>query len=188
MMSGKIRIISGQFKGKTITVLNQDSLRPTPNRVRETLFNWLMHDIRHTVCLDGFAGSGALGLEALSRSAKSVVLLEKDPLIYKQLKQTAGAFQSEAIQLVQTDFFSFLKQTTIVFNLVFLDPPFDKELLPACLDALGSSPALLAGGLVYLESDQPLPHPAEWEVVKSSKAGSVYYGLYKKTQPSGSVA
>jgi 16S rRNA (guanine966-N2)-methyltransferase len=180
-MSGKIHIIGGQFKGKALSVVNQQTLRPTPNRVRETLFNWLMHDIRHATCLDGFAGSGALGLEALSRGAQSVVLLEKDPVVYKQLKQTTNSFQSDAIQLVQTDFFSFLKQTTQAFNLIFLDPPFDSNLLPKCLDALSSSPALKPSGLVYLESNLPLPDPAlDWEVMKTSKAGNVHFGLYKK--------
>lgn len=179
-MTGKVRIIGGLFRGKTICVLDQDTLRPTPNRVRETLFNWLMHDIRDAVCLDAFAGSGSLGLEAYSRGAKQVVFIEKNAIVFKQLKQNVLSFKSENLHCVQHTFFDFLSQTALVFDLVFLDPPFQEKCLVSCLDKLATSPALKEHGLVYLESDETLPEHESWAVLKQGKAASVFFALYKK--------
>ncbi len=180
-MTGRVRIIGGLFRGKTISVIDQDTLRPTPNRIRETLFNWLMHDIRDTVCLDAFAGSGALGLEALSRGARQVVLLENDATVFKQLKLNVQSFKSEQISCYHQSFFDFLQQTAQVFDLVFLDPPFQEKWLVSCLEKLSVSPILRSNGLVYLEANQPLPDAGpQWEIIKSAKAASIYFGLYKK--------
>lgn len=182
-MTGKIRIIAGSFRGKIIPVIHQVTLRPTPNRVRETLFNWLMHDIRQLHCLDAFAGTGALGFEAYSRGAKTVMLLEKDHCVFKQLKQTAHTFQSPAVTTCHIDFFEFLKRPSAVFDLIFLDPPFEQQWLADCLEKLYTSPALKPHGLVYLESNIPLPLATpQWDIVKSAKAASIYFGLYKKNQ------
>jgi 16S rRNA (guanine966-N2)-methyltransferase len=180
-MTGKVRIIGGRFRGKALPVIDQNTLRPTPNRIRETLFNWLMHDIRDTVCLDAFAGSGALGLEAFSRGAKQVVLIEKDAVVFKQLKHSVLSFNSEQLSCYQQSFFDFLHQTSLMFDLVFLDPPFQEAWLVSCLEKLAASPVLKPNGLVYLESNHPLPEaePA-WKIIKSGKAASIYFGLYKK--------
>lgn len=186
-MRGNIRIIAGRFKGKRIPVLETPGLRPTPNRIRETLFNWLMHDIPGARCLDSFAGSGALGFEALSRGATQVVLLEADLKTYAQLLKTAQTFQTTcrdsfaaSITIHHADALDYLKCTPLQFDIIFLDPPFQTACLSACLAMLNKRPALLTpSGLVYVESDQPLAlDSAHWHCLRQQKAGAVYYGLY----------
>ncbi|OGV27752.1 MAG: 16S rRNA (guanine(966)-N(2))-methyltransferase RsmD [Legionellales bacterium RIFCSPHIGHO2_12_FULL_37_14] len=177
-MPSKIRIIAGKYKGKLIPVLALPNLRPTPNRVRETLFNWLMFDIRQAVCLDAFAGSGALGIEACSRGASKVILLEKDPMIFNKLNQTVASFNDSSLHAIQTDFSSFIATTKIKFDIIFLDPPFKDDALTTCLNILKSSPALKQQGLVYLESENKLPQLADtFSIIKTAKAGKVFYGL-----------
>lgn len=178
-MQGNIRIIGGRFKGKKIPVLTEATLRPTPNRVRETLFNWLMHDLPEAMCLDAFSGSGALGLEALSRGAKKVVLLEKSREIYAALKKTVASFDSQGIEIYHEDAFDYLKQTSLTFDIIFLDPPFQSDLLQKCLDLLKKTSVLTPNGRVYVESEEPItPAPEGWECLRHQKAGAVYYGLY----------
>src|SRR3990167_149658 len=123
-MPGKIKIIAGIYKGKTLPVINTAHLRPTPNRVRETLFNWLMFEIKAYTCLDAFAGSGALGIEALSRGAKKVILLEKDKEVFNKLEKTTQSLKNDAIIPLKADFFTFITTTKEQFDLIFLDPPF----------------------------------------------------------------
>lgn len=176
-----VRIIGGKYKGKKIPVLHQATLRPTPNRIRETLFNWLMHDIRNAVCLDAFAGSGALGFEALSRGAQQVTLIEKQPETFASLQQTANAFDVSSIELLQTDFFDYLKKSPRSFDIIFLDPPFHADLLMRCFQELSQSSLIKPQGLIYVESDRPLsPHP-QWTSLREQHAGLVYYGLYQNT-------
>jgi 16S rRNA (guanine966-N2)-methyltransferase len=188
-MSGKVKIIGGLFRGKLLCVQEHDDLRPTPNRVRETLFNWLMHDIRHLHCYDAFAGSGALGFEACSRGALSVVLTENDAANFQTLQKNIQTLHaalknsnSSTPEAYFQNFFQFIAQTKKIFDLVFLDPPYRAHLLPQCLEVLASSSALKEGGLVYLESDQPLPNTASWTVLKSHRASSIYFGLYQKNR------
>jgi len=180
-MKQMVRIIGGQYKGKKLHFPDLPGLRPTPSRVRETLFNWLMHDIRGALCLDAFAGSGALGFEAFSRGALSVTLLEKDPHAFMALYQQATSFHSPKLTLKKIDASIFLKETNDAFDIVFLDPPFAKNYLPDCLEILAHYPVLKHQGLVYLESDYELNlDEALWQLIKLKKAGLVFYSLYQK--------
>lgn len=180
---GKIRIIAGKYKGKLLSLLDNPNLRPTPNRVRETLFNWLMFEIRDLVCLDAFAGSGALGIEALSRGAKKVLFLEKDADIFRKLRQVINELKNEAAEALQIDFYKYISNTPLQFDLIFLDPPFKELALAHCLELLSALPALKVDGLVYLESNYALPLPPKNFIsVKTAKAGQIYFGLYKKVQ------
>ena len=181
MSQSTVRIIGGNFRGKKLPVPDMEGLRPTPDRVRETLFNWLMHDIRDAHCLDAFAGSGALGFEAFSRGAAHVTLLEKDPKAYQNLIKQATAFQSLKLVIKNTDACGFLKQKHTPFNIIFLDPPFANNYLPACLDALTKSDLLAPNGLIYLEAPQEIDvDQNHWQCIKVKKAGQIVFGLYKR--------
>lgn len=180
-MKQEIRIIGGTYRGKKIHFPAIEGLRPTPDRVRETLFNWLMHDIRDARCLDAFAGSGALGLEAFSRGAGRVVLLDDSPKAHANLKKIVTEFASPKLHLVKADAQLFLNQCTEVFDLVFLDPPFAENYLPSCLETLAKKPILRTGGLVYLESPTLIELDKNvWQPMKLKQAGQVIYGLFKK--------
>jgi 16S rRNA (guanine966-N2)-methyltransferase len=157
------------------------ALRPTPDRIRETLFNWLQHKISGTRCLDLFAGSGALGLEALSRGAAEVVFVETAPAaahaLRAQLERLGGASRGRVLDLGAA---RFLRTPGEPFDLVFLDPPFGQNALPECLAQLAAGGWLKIGALVYLENERAagLPAlPAGWQVLKSKSAGDVGYHL-----------
>lgn len=180
-MNQTIRIIGGKYRGKKLHFPSIDGLRPTPDRVRETLFNWLMHDIRGTNCLDAFAGSGALGIEAFSRGAAHVLMLEQARSAYTQLRQQIEAFASPDIQVLNEDACQFLQEDHGPFDIVFLDPPFKKNYLPFCIDTLARSDLLKTNGLIYIESTQSMPLDAnQWLTIKLKQAGQIVYGLYKK--------
>lgn len=176
-----IRIIGGQYRGKKIPFPDIDGLRPTPDRVRETLFNWLMNDIRNARCLDAFAGSGALGLEAFSRGALEVCCVEKNRGAFNHLKTIVSSFNATNLSVMNADAVEFIGMTKKTFDLVFLDPPFAADLYEQCLNALSHSQALIAGGLVYVEAPHEIVADSlQWESLKQKKAGLVYYGLLKK--------
>lgn len=191
LQSGTIRIIGGQYRGKKITFPTMEGLRPTPDRIRETLFNWLMHDIRHAHCLDVFAGSGALGFEAYSRGADRVVFLEKTPTTYQHLKHIAGSFNSQQLQVIQTCALDYLSHHRTSheqpYDIIFIDPPFAQPELYDCIQALEDSPLLNPKGLLYVESSNELTlNPQRWHTFKIKKAGLVTYALYQKIdEPSG---
>lgn len=176
-----IRIIGGQFKGKKLHFPAVEGLRPTPDRVRETLFNWLMNDIHGARCLDAFAGSGALGFEAFSRGGSYVMLLEQDSKAYANLQRVVSSFNVPKLKVKKTDTCEYLKQTTERFNIIFLDPPFAKNYLPQCLDIIANSNLLMDKGLLYLESPhEVLVDPCVWKKIKLKRAGQIVYGLYEK--------
>ena len=180
-MKQTIRIIGGLFRGKKLQFPDVEDLRPTPDRVRETLFNWLMADIRDARCLDAFAGSGALGFEAYSRGAAQVVLIEQSAAAYSNLKKIASAFNSPKLSVLQADACKFILTSKQQFDIIFLDPPFAANLLPQCLSLLAQSNLLPTDGLLYLESAQEIIlDPAIWQKIKLKSAGQVVYGLYKK--------
>ncbi|CEK11702.1 16S rRNA (guanine(966)-N(2))-methyltransferase RsmD [Legionella hackeliae] len=180
-MKQTVRIIGGRYRGKKLSFPNVEGLRPTPDRVKETLFNWLMHDIHGARCLDAFAGSGALGFEAYSRGASRVVLVESSPKVYANLQQVASAFDSNALSVVQANAEDYFINSTERFDIIFLDPPFAKNYLPNCLKILSQSDLLIPGGLVYLESPDKISlDPVHWAEKKSKQAGQVIYGLYEK--------
>ncbi len=180
-MKQVIQIIGGIYRGKKILFPDIEGLRPTPNRVRETLFNWLMQDIKNARCLDAFAGSGALGLEAFSRGAAHVTFIEQAPEAHSQLQKIIGQFNSPKLQLIKANTLSYLQTHKDQYDIIFLDPPFGKEYIQPCLESLVQNNILSAGGLVYLESKEEIhPNNQHWESHKLKRAGQVYYGLYKK--------
>lgn len=180
-MKQTIRIIGGKYRGKKLHFPEIENLRPTPDRVRETLFNWLMQTIRGAHCLDAFAGSGALGFEAHSRGAAKVVLVEQAPQAFCNLQTIATQFNSAAIKIVKENVFDYMKKTKEQFDLIFLDPPFSQNYLPECLNLITQLNILKPEGLVYLEYAQEITlDPIFWEKIKLKHAGQVVYGLYKR--------
>lgn len=180
-MQNKIRIIGGSLRSRQIVVFDETSLRPTPNRIRETLFNWLQADIIDAHCLDLFAGSGALGFEALSRGAKSVTFIEKDHRILQNLKNNYLSLNITAAEFIQMDALSWLKQfSNETFDIIFLDPPYAENLLSPCLELLVKHQALAPHAKIYIEHNKPLSElilPEPLTLLKHKKAGQVYYGL-----------
>jgi len=178
----RVRIISGKWRSRILRFPDILGLRPTPDRVRETLFNWLSSYIYHARCLDLFAGSGALGFEALSRGAKSVLMVDKAPQVITQLRENAkllaateqvefycGQAPSDRIPVVDK-----------LFDIVFLDPPFHQNMLKPCCEWLEKNHCLAPQALIYVEVERgldPLPIPAHWTILRSQKAGQVGYYL-----------
>lgn len=179
-MSNKLRIIGGQWRSRQIVFDDAPGLRPTPSRVRETLFNWLQADIINSRCLDLFAGSGALGFEAASRGAKRVVQVENHPRSCQQLKANAAQLAADQVELVQSDVLSFLARCTEQFDLVFLDPPFAQGLISPTCQALQTNTILAPYGKVYIESERGLTLEEllpDWTLLKQKTAGDVCYNL-----------
>jgi len=178
-----VRIIGGRHKGQNIPISNISGLRPTPARIRETLFNWLMHDIHNLTCLDAFAGSGALGFEAFSRGAAKIVLLESHNTAYKNLEKQATHFHSSKILIHQQNALEFMKQTACLFDLIFLDPPFNTDLLDQAIKAIEENNILKQNGLLYVESSSAIAlNPKIWQPLKEKKAGLVFYSLYRRNE------
>ncbi|MGR8947613.1 MAG: 16S rRNA (guanine(966)-N(2))-methyltransferase RsmD [Gammaproteobacteria bacterium] len=177
---GSVRIIAGQWRSRRITVPADADVRPTGDRVRETLFNWLAPTISGARCLDLFAGSGVLSFEALSRGAASATLLEKNPQTVKWLTETAKSFDSAATTIINQDALSWLDTAPRdPFNLVFLDPPFGSDLLPVALDRLVHG-WLSSDATVYVESAEYLPDltiPANLQWTKHARLGNVSIAL-----------
>jgi 16S rRNA (guanine966-N2)-methyltransferase len=173
--SNNVRIIGGKLRRHRITFPSAMGLRPTPDRVRETLFNWLGQDLTGKKCLDLFAGSGALGFEAASRYAKQVVMVEMATPAYRQLQYNQAQLQlKETVELHHQSALHYLAQNTTLFDIIFVDPPFASDLLIKVLPAL--SLHLAAGGVIYIEAPQPPILPAgHW--VKQGRAGEVHFGL-----------
>lgn len=175
-----MRLIGGEWKRSKLPVADKPGLRPTPDRVRETLFNWLGQDLSGWRCLDAFAGSGALGFEAASRGAAQVQLLERDPALAASLQASARRLKAGNLQITCTDALAWMQRCAdAAFDLVLLDPPFDASLLvPALTQALRLVPP---GGFVYLESGQALPEPPPAvERWRSGRAGAVHHGLWRR--------
>ncbi|MRS21787.1 16S rRNA (guanine(966)-N(2))-methyltransferase [Enterobacteriaceae bacterium RIT692] len=189
--AGQIRIIGGQWRGRKLTVPDSAGLRPTTDRVRETLFNWLAPDIQEARCLDCFAGSGALGLEALSRYAASATLLELERSVAQQLSQNLQTLRATQAKVVQTNTLQWLSQPGEPFDVVFVDPPFRKGLLQETLTLLEQNGWLAAEALIYVESEvengTPVA-PANWDLYREKIAGQVAYRLYQRQQEMHDVA
>jgi 16S rRNA (guanine966-N2)-methyltransferase len=175
-----LRIIGGAWRGRRIDFVELPALRPTPDRVRETLFNWLQPIIPGTVCLDLFAGSGALGFEAASRGAERVILVENHPRAVRQLQDVARRLQAGQIEIVQADALSWLQLTTEHFDVVLLDPPFYDDGLRIAIKILAQRNLLKHDARVYIEipSDRAAPElPAGWTMTHRKQAGHVAYCL-----------
>jgi len=174
---GQIRIIAGAYRGRRIRVASRPGLRPTPDRVRETLFNWLGQSLDDTSCLDLFAGSGALGFEAASRGAVRVVMVEADRAVFSALQTTRETIRAHAVELVLGDALDYLQSTRERFDVVFLDPPFRQNALPAVLERL--EPRLTVGARVYIEAPAACTLGGRWRELKSARAGQVSYQLFQ---------
>jgi 16S rRNA (guanine966-N2)-methyltransferase len=175
---GRVRIIGGEFRGRRLGVIARPGLRPTPDRVRETLFNWLGQRLDGQSCLDLFAGSGALGFEAASRGAARVVMVESDREVFEALRQYKELLGASRVEPVLGDAFDYLRKTTDEFNLVFLDPPFRQNALGSVLELLRDR--LAPQARVYVEAPAPLEPQAPWRELKRSRAGQVSYQLLEK--------
>ncbi|MBJ7222102.1 MULTISPECIES: 16S rRNA (guanine(966)-N(2))-methyltransferase [unclassified Brenneria] len=179
--AGQIRIIGGQWRGRKLPVPDSPGLRPTADRVRETLFNWLAPVIQESRCLDCFAGSGALGLEALSRYAAHATLLEAERGVARQLTQNLTLLRAENAQVVNTDTLRWLAQAGEPFDVVFLDPPFRKDLLNDALSLLEQQGWLAPEAWIYVETEaenRQLAIPDNWLPHREKIAGQVAYRLY----------
>ncbi|MGD2084051.1 MAG: 16S rRNA (guanine(966)-N(2))-methyltransferase RsmD [Chromatiales bacterium] len=182
----ELRIIGGRLRGRRIRFPDLAGLRPTGDRVRETLFNWLQARVAGSRCLDLFAGSGALGLEAASRAAERVVLVERAPRAVRVLSEHARALGLDRVEVVQADALAWLDASPQPFDLVFLDPPFAAGLLGACCRRLEERGWLAEGALIYLETDARAgfpPLPAGWEMWREKRGGEVLYGLARRQAP-----
>lgn len=175
--SGTVRIIAGEWRGRRLPVPDLPGLRPSGDRSRETLFNWLQGKLAGARCLDLFAGTGVLGLEAVSRGAAAAVLVEKDRTAAAQLRATASLLQASNVDIVHTDALAWLqKQPAGSFDLVFIDPPFGQGLVEAALNLLKEGEILQRSGLVYLETARSEAIPAlspAWEVLREKTLGEV---------------
>jgi 16S rRNA (guanine(966)-N(2))-methyltransferase RsmD len=173
--SNTVRIIGGVWRSRILKFPDEVDLRPTPDRVRETLFNWLGRNLAGAACLDLFAGSGALGFEALSRGAASVVLVEKNAAALRALRENATRLGAEKATIVRADALEFARSAHSRFDVVFVDPPYRLGLQA---EALGVVAGVLAeGGCVYVESDAAIALPPGWASVKQARAGRVHFHL-----------
>ena len=175
--AGKLRIIGGKYRSRVLRVAARPGLRPTPDRVRETLFNWLGQDLSGLACLDLFAGSGALGFEAASRGAVRVVMVEQDRTALAELDRSRAALGAEQVLIVASDAHAFLVREKECFDVVFLDPPFRQNAVPDLLAKL--PPRLLRGARVYVESGAPVAVMSPWTELKHARAGQVSYQLLR---------
>jgi len=177
---GKVRIIGGQWRSRLLAFPENPDLRPTADRIRETLFNWLGQDLSGMRCLDLFAGSGVLGFEAASRGAALAVMVDEGAAIYRMLRENKEKLQATQVELIMMNAMNFLKSDTRKFDVVFLDPPYRLPLLPELLTLLPSHLAL--GGLVYTETKGHWTPDVSWSVRRKAKAGTVHYQLLELAQ------
>ncbi len=186
-LPGKYRIIGGRWRGRKMAIVDAAGLRPTPDRVRETLFNWLAKPVRNAVCLDLFAGSGALGIEALSRGAANVVFVEKNRRATSHLLDQLDILEAEA-EVVCGDALAYLQGPVRKFDIVFLDPPYQSTLLAPAMQELEANGWLGKDAFVYAENParEPLSGiPPGWMLWRESKAGQVGYYLFRRQPPPG---
>jgi 16S rRNA (guanine966-N2)-methyltransferase len=181
--SNQVRIIAGQWRGRKLSFPDARGLRPTPDRIRETLFNWLQPVLPGARCLDLFAGSGALGFEAASRGAAQVVMVESERDVVGALRENAKLLSASPVQICQQDAASYLAAGSGPFDVVFLDPPFSNPaLLMQVVIGLSVSGWLAAGAWIYIETPSNVAEPAlpeNWTLEKQKKAGQVAYRLYR---------
>lgn len=173
----RVRIGGGQWRSRWLRFPDVPGLRPTPDRVRETLFNWLGQDMEGLNCLDLFSGTGALGFEALSRGAARTVMVEQSLPAYKSLVENSNMLNAQAAEIVHRDALQFLARNTERFDVIFLDPPFNQGWLSRLLPQLATH--LAAEGVIYAEAESPLTEETGWQVWKHGKAGNVHYHLLK---------
>jgi 16S rRNA (guanine966-N2)-methyltransferase len=182
-LQNKLRIIGGEWRSRQINFCDAPGLRPTPARVRETLFNWLQYDIPSSRCLDLYSGSGALGFEAASRGALAVVQVESNSVACRALKENAIKLAATQIKIVQSDVFRFLAENNAEpFDIIFLDPPFAMNLAAQTCHWLEDKGWLSQGAKIYVEADSKQNFldelPENWQLLKSKTAGDIAYRLF----------
>ena len=180
MKRGRLRIVGGLWRSRIIHFVEREGVRPTPDRVRETLFNWLGQDLAGLHCLDLFAGSGALGLEAASRGAHRVVMVEKDRAAATAIRENLAQLGGGSVELHVEDALEFLRRDGARYDVIFLDPPFQADYWPTLWPLLPGH--MRPDALVYCESARTLDAPPGWEIHKSGRAGQVRYQLLKRTR------
>ena len=176
----RVRIVGGAWRSRLLEVASVAGLRPTPDRVRETLFNWLGQDLDGQHCLDLFAGTGILGFEAASRGAEAVVLVERDPRALDALHKAAKTLQASQVEIVRGDAVRFAQTTPRSFDGVFLDPPYKQgwiERVQPWLDRL-----VKPDGWLYVESEAAVEQLGAWNIVKHGRAGQVHFHLMRRSQ------
>lgn len=179
----ELRIIGGRWRGRRLQFPPLPGIRPTPDRVRETLFNWLQHEIAGARCLDLFAGSGALGLEALSRGAAHAVFVDRERAVARSLRETLQTLGAANADIHAQEARRFLKESATPFQAVFLDPPFSEDVLPEICNLLEQGGWLAPRAYIYIETPAtagtPVLPPA-WTLLKSERAGAVGYHLARR--------
>lgn len=179
-ISHSVRIIGGRWRGRRLPVGDVDTLRPSKDIVRETLFNWLQPVVEGSRCLDVFAGSGALGFEAASRGAQYVLMLEREAGLVKQLRSQAETLNADPVEIVATASEQYLSRPGQAFDIVFVDPPFNSSLLPEVCRLLSEHGWVKTDSLIYLEAARARglpPLPGGWELQRQKHSGDVTYGL-----------
>lgn len=178
--AGQLRIIGGSWRGRQIDFVTEPDVRPTPDRIRETLFNWLQTSIAGARCLDLFSGSGALGFEALSRGASEVVMVEQSRAVTKQLHVNAALLKADGAQIEQCNADNYLQRPAQPFDIIFLDPPFETDTLEDYCAQLESNGWLAPHAQIYMEraKGSPAPQlPADWQMHREKQTGKVCYAL-----------
>ncbi len=182
-LPGRLRIVAGKWRSRLLPVIDAPGLRPTSERIRETLFNWLGPGIEGAQCLDLFAGTGALGIEALSRGAKKLLFVEKSASVAAAIRKNLGDLEATNAEVVHDDAVNFLNKTDPQsFDIVFLDPPFDMDLLAKSCGLLQEKGWLAANAIIYLEQSrgrEKLVLPAGWVISHEKVAGKVSYSLVR---------
>ncbi len=176
---GKIRIIGGHYRGRKLTVIDADGLRPTLDRVKETLFNWLGQDLTNLSCLDLFAGSGSLAFEAISRNASNVTLVEANAQVAAQLKHNLQVLKVTNVTVVHSDAISYLHGCNAAYDIIFVDPPYASTLLAESLPLLAK--VLNENGVIFIENYLAVDL-AEFKIIKHGTAGKVNYALLSTTR------
>ncbi len=179
----QLRIIGGQWRGRKLAIADVEGLRPTGDRIRETLFNWLMPIMAESYCLDLFSGSGALGLECLSRGAKQATLLEKNAIAAKQLQEHCKTLNADGGHVIQIDALTWLNTIAILDNtvdIVFIDPPFADNLWEETINSLENSGILKENAAIYIETPKntQIAIPANWLLHREKQSGQIHYRLY----------
>ncbi|WP_158771672.1 16S rRNA (guanine(966)-N(2))-methyltransferase RsmD [Paraglaciecola sp. L1A13] len=182
--NGAIRIISGQWRGRKLPVMDVQGLRPTTDRNKETLFNWLMAHTQNSRCLDAFAGSGGLGFEALSRYAKHVTFIELDKKVAANLRNNLAHLKVSTLsaEVICADSLRYLAKLEDSFDLIFLDPPFNKNLLPGAIEKIQQQGLLNENGLIYIECETQNAQymvPSTWRLLKQNQSSQVTASLYQ---------
>ncbi len=192
---GSVRIIAGQWRSRRLAFPAVAQLRPTANRVRETLFNWLQNDVEQEDCLDLFAGTGACGLEALSRGARHVTFVEQNRRVADAIIANLRMLGASEKPVICSEAVTWLNQNHQIsaqkFGIVFMDPPYADELEQTCCEALESSGLLKNRALIYLESNRNLQDslfPSAWRVLKKNRAGVVFYWLFERTSRGAEIS